>query len=124
MRKRDYGRLMLTALVIEMFMSLCISQAQAADKPNIIIIMADDLGWNDVGYHGSEIRTPHIDRLAKDGRELTRFYVNSVCSPTRASLMTGQSAIRLGITSPMPKITPKGLPLDLNTLPDYLRRLG
>jgi arylsulfatase A-like enzyme len=97
--------------------------AHATDKPNIIIIMADDLGWNDVGYHGSEIKTPHIDRLAETGRELTRFYVNSVCSPTRASLMTGQSAIRLGITSPMPKITPKGLPLALNTLPDYLRQL-
>ena len=135
MRKRDDGRLTVLASVLHMVLhvavtmgvsigiSAVISQAQAADKPNIIIIMADDLGWNDVGYHGSEISTPHIDRLAKDGRELTRFYVNSVCSPTRASLMTGQSAIRLGITAPMPKITPKGLPLDLNTLPDYLRRL-
>ena len=93
------------------------------ERPHIVVIMADDLGWNDVGYHGSEIKTPHLDRLAKDGRELTRFYVNSVCSPTRASLMTGQSAMRLGITSPMPKIAPKGLPLELNTLPDYLRQL-
>ncbi|MEC8177322.1 MAG: sulfatase-like hydrolase/transferase, partial [Pseudomonadota bacterium] len=97
------------------------AETEKEKKPNIVIIMADDLGWNDVGYHGSEIKTPNLDRLAKDGRELTRFYVNSVCSPTRASLMTGQSAIRLGITSPMPKIAPKGLPLELNTLPDYLR---
>jgi arylsulfatase A-like enzyme len=97
--------------------------SQEMERPHIVVIMADDLGWNDVGYHGSEIKTPHLDRLAKDGRELTRFYVNSVCSPTRASLMTGQSAMRLGITSPMPKIAPKGLPLELNTLPDYLRQL-
>ena len=99
------------------------AETEKEKKPNIVIIMADDLGWNDVGYHGSEIKTPNLDRLAKDGRELTRFYVNSVCSPTRASLMTGQSAIRLGITSPMQKIAPKGLPLELNTLPDYLRQL-
>jgi arylsulfatase A-like enzyme len=97
--------------------------AHAFERPNIIIIMADDLGWNDVGYHGSEIETPHLDALARDGRELTKFYVNSVCSPTRASLMTGQNAMRLGITSPLPKIAPKGLPVELNTLPDYLRRL-
>ncbi len=97
--------------------------SQEMERPHIVVIMADDLGWNDVGYHGSEIKTPHLDRLAKDGRELTRFYVNSVCSPTRASLMTGQSAMRLGITSPMQKIAPKGLPLELNTLPDYLRLL-
>ena len=85
------------------------AETEKEKKPNIVIIMADDLGWNDVGYHGSEIKTPNLDRLAKDGRELTRFYVNSVCSPTRASLMTGQSAIRLGITSPMQKIAPEGL---------------
>ena len=97
--------------------------SQEIERPHIVVIMADDLGWNDVGYHGSEIKTPNLDRLARDGRELTRFYVNSVCSPTRASLMTGQSAIRLGITSPMQKIAPKGLPLELNTLPDYLRQL-
>ena len=97
---------------------------RAEDRPHIIIITADDLGWNDVGYHGSEISTPHLDRLAENGRQLSKFYVNSMCSPTRASLMTGQSAMRLGITAPMPKITPTGLPLELNTLPDYLRRLA
>lgn len=97
--------------------------AMAAERPNIIIILADDMGWNDVGYHGSEIRTPNIDRLAANGSELNRFYVNSVCSPTRASLLTGQTSMRLGITSPMPKITPTGLPLELNTLADYLKQL-
>ena len=70
-------------------------------SPNILIILADDLGWNDVSYHGSEIKTPNIDRLISSGVELDRFYVQPTCSPTRAELMTGKSAIRLGITRPI-----------------------
>ena len=61
----------------------------AADKPNVVIILTDDLGWGDVSYHGSHIPTPNIDQLARDGMELNRFYSNPVCSPTRASLLTG-----------------------------------
>ena len=66
-------------------------------KPNIVIIVADDLGWHDVGYHGSEIRTPKIDALAREGIELDRFYVCPVCSPTRAGLMTGRYPHRFGL---------------------------
>ena len=51
-------------------------------KPNIVIILVDDLGWNDVGYHNENVSTPNIDRLAKAGVELDRFYVNPTCSPT------------------------------------------
>ena len=58
-------------------------------KPNIVIIVADDLGWGDVGYHGAEIDTPHIDQFVQQGMELNRFYVCPVCSPTRAGLLTG-----------------------------------
>ena len=64
-----------------------------SSSPNILIILADDLGWNDVSYHGSEIDTPNIDRLISSGVELDRFYVQPTCSPTRAELMTGKSAI-------------------------------
>ncbi|NCF21127.1 MAG: sulfatase-like hydrolase/transferase [Haliea sp.] len=59
----------------------------AENAPNIVIILADDMGWNDVGYHGSEISTPHIDRLAAEGLELDRFYAQPACSPTRAALL-------------------------------------
>ena len=72
-------------------------------KPNIIIILADDLGWNDVSYHGSEIPTPNIDSIIFNGIELDRFYVQPTCSPTRDELMTGNSALRLGITRPISK---------------------
>lgn len=92
--------------------------------PNIVIIMADDLGWNDVGYHGSEIRTPNLDQLAKNGVELNRFYVQPTCSPTRASLMTGKSPVRLGILAPFSKNNPRGLPLEEITLADRLKQKG
>ena len=65
--------------------------------PNIIVIVADDLGWHDVGFHGSEIKTPVLDQLVSEGIELDRFYVHSVCSPTRAALLTGKQPGRFGI---------------------------
>lgn len=69
----------------------------AKQKPNIIIILADDLGWGDVGYHGSDILTPHIDQLAREGVILNRYYVAPVCSPTRAGLLTGRYPDRFGL---------------------------
>ncbi|MCX6633744.1 MAG: sulfatase-like hydrolase/transferase, partial [Acidobacteria bacterium] len=60
-------------------------------RSNIVIFLADDLGWNDVGYHGSEIRTPRIDRLAGQGVRFERFCAFPLCSPTRTALMTGRS---------------------------------
>ena len=69
----------------------------AAEKPNVIAIVADDLGWNDVGFHGGDIDTPSLDRLAAEGSELNRFYTTPICSPTRAALMTGRDPIKLGV---------------------------
>lgn len=66
-------------------------------KPNIVIILADDLGWDDVGYHGSKIRTPHLDKIANEGVVLDRFYVAPVCTPTRAGLLTGKYPNRFGV---------------------------
>ena len=68
-----------------------------APSPNVIIMLADDLGWSDVGYHGSDIHTPSIDRLAKGGMRLERFYATPFCTPTRAALMTGRDPIKLGV---------------------------
>ena len=69
----------------------------AADKPNIVYILADDLGWKDVGFHGSDIRTPNIDGLAAAGARLEQFYVQPMCTPTRAALMTGRYPLRYGL---------------------------
>lgn len=69
----------------------------ADERPNVIVIVADDLGWNDVGYHGGDIDTPSLDLLAREGMQLDRFYTTPICSPTRAALMTGRDPMRLGV---------------------------
>ena len=96
-----------------------------AGQPNIIVVLADDLGWNDVGYHGSEIRTPNLDTLADEGLQLDRFYVHPMCTPTRAALMTGKYPHRLGMAdvgiSPWDKA---GLPLDEITIAQTLQEAG
>jgi len=72
------------------------TRAADAPPPNVVILLADDLGWADVGYHGSDIQTPNIDRLAKEGMQLDRFYATPFCTPTRAALMTARDPIKLG----------------------------
>lgn len=66
-------------------------------KPNIVLIMADDMGFSDIGCYGSEINTPNIDRLAKEGTRLRQCYNNGICAPSRASLITGQYPHKAGI---------------------------
>ena len=89
-------------------------------KPNIIFMLADDVGWNDVGYHGSEIRTPHIDSLSRSGVELDQFYVFPACTPTRAGLLSGRNPSRFGILRPSSQY----LPSETLTLPELLRDGG
>jgi len=99
--------------------------ASAASPPNIVVLLADDLGWNDVGYHGAPIETPNIDRLAREGVELDRFYVQPICTPTRASLLTGRSPLRAGLVFGV--IRPWdyfGLPGSEHLLPETLRAAG
>jgi len=99
--------------------------AVAADQPpNILVIIADDLGWNDVGYHGAEIRTPHIDKLAMAGVRLERHYVYPTCSPTRAGLLTGRNPSRFGIHGPIAGRSEQSLPPDTPTLASILRTRG
>ena len=98
--------------------------ASAGAAPNIVIVMADDMGWGDVGFHGSEIRTPEIDRLAAGGVRFERFYTHSVCSPTRAALMTGRFAVNTGMLGPSNPWYARGLPSDEKLLPEYFREAG
>ena len=65
-------------------------------QPNILYILADDMGWGDVSCHGSEARTPNIDRLAADGIEMTHHYVCPLCTPTRGAIMSGHRPTRNG----------------------------
>jgi len=96
-----------------------------AAKPNIVIILADDLGWGDVGYHGSEIKTPHIDRIASRGVQLDRFYVCPICSPTRAGLMTGRWPLRMGLMrAVIPPWRKYGLDPAEEFMPEMLARAG
>lgn len=104
------------------------SRAVAADppaRPNILYILADDLGWGDVGWHGGEIKTPNLDRLAASGARLEQFYVQPVCSPTRAALLTGRYPMRhglqVGVVRPWAQY---GLPLEERTLPQALKEAG
>jgi len=66
------------------------------DQPNIVIILADDLGWADIGFRGSDIETPNLDRLAAEGIHLERLYVMPICTPTRSALLTARDPMKLG----------------------------
>ena len=97
----------------------------AANPPNIVVILADDLGNADLGYRGGEIHTPNIDTLAKGGVRLESFYGEPVCTPARAALMTGRYPMRYGLQTLV--IFPShtyGLPTDERTLPQALREAG
>lgn len=107
--------------------ALCIlcGSSQAARKPNIIVILADDLGYGDLACYGAkDIATPHIDRMASEGAKFTSCYVAPVCTPTRASLMTGCIAQRVGIGGVMFPRNNHGLNPDENTLPELLKAQG
>lgn len=68
-----------------------LNEVDEADyKPHIIFILADDQGYRDVGYHGSEIKTPTLDKLASEGVKLENYYVQPICTPSRSQFMTGR----------------------------------
>ena len=96
-----------------------------APRPNIVFIISDDQGWADVGFHGGELKTPNLDKLAAAGARLEQFYVQPVCSPTRAAFMTGRYPMRyglhVGVVRPWAQY---GLPLDERLLPQALKEVG
>ena len=96
----------------------------APPRPHIVYIVADDLGEN-VGFHGSDIKTPNIDKLAEDGARLEQFYVQPMATPTRAALMTGRYPFRYGLqTLVIPTPGKYGLPTDERLLPQALKEAG
>ncbi|MCG8450300.1 MAG: sulfatase [Pirellulales bacterium] len=80
------------------------SSTFAARNPNVVFILVDDLGWMDVGYQNAKVKTPHVDRLASEGKVFTAAYAAPVCSPTRASIMTGRTPATLKLTSHIPGV--------------------
>ena len=104
---------------------LCFAKNKLPQRPNIVFILADDLGFGDVGFNGSSIRTPNIDKLAAEGVRLNQFYVQPLCSPTRACLMTGRYPIRYGLqVSVIRPWSDYGLPLSERLLPQILKDVG
>ena len=98
---------------------------EQAKKPNIVYIVADDLGWKDVGFHGSDIKTPNLDKLAANGVRLEQFYAQPMCTPTRAALLTGRYPFRYGLqTLVIPSSFTYGLPTDEWLLPQALKEAG
>ena len=100
--------------------------AYAIDQPNIVHIVADDLGWKDVGFNGAtDVRTPTIDALARGGARLTQFYTQSMCTPTRAALMTGRYPFRYGLqTIVIPGTANYGLDTTEFLMPQCLKDAG
>jgi arylsulfatase A len=127
-KKHDMSKITTLILAALLQSQLAMLYAVAADepakKPNVIVILADDQGSQDIGCQGAVgIKTPRIDQMAKEGIQLTGFYVTACCSPTRASLMTGRHPQRYGISSPINDAV-NGLPPKETTLAELLKTQG
>ncbi len=115
-------RAVLVSLCIALsFAPICMAGPALPRHPNFVVIVADDLGWNDVGYHGSVIKTPNLNRLAAEGVKLEQYYVAPVCSPTRTALLSGRYWSRFGVTTPT---NAQCLPFGTTTLASALKSVG
>ena len=105
--------------------SLASAAAPPAAPPNIVYIVSDDQGWKDVGFHGSDIATPTLDQLARDGARLEQYYAQPMCTPSRAALLTGRYPQRYGLqTLVIPSAGTYGLATDEFLLPQALKDVG
>lgn len=123
----------LVSVVVALVLTVMASPAGASgaspaegSKPNIVHIVADDLGWKDVGFNGcADIKTPNLDKLAAEGARLTDFYVQPMCTPTRACLMTGRYPFRYGLqTAVIPSVSSYGLDTTEFLMPQCLKEAG
>jgi arylsulfatase A-like enzyme len=121
-------RNLLAAALVGAFALLgAVAPSHAADsRPNIVHIVADDLGWKDVGFNGCmDIKTPNLDALAAGGAKFTQFYVQPMCTPTRACLMTGRYPFRYGLqTLVIPSVSAYGLDTTEWLMPQCLKEAG
>src|SRR4051812_27565231 len=86
-----------TRVCVAMLLTIVVHCASAAQRPNIIVILGDDIGFSDLGCMGSEIQTPNLDALASDGLRFTQFYNTARCCPSRAALLTGLYSHEAGV---------------------------
>jgi arylsulfatase A-like enzyme len=106
------------------------AEQQRDDRPNVIVIMTDDMGYGDLGVYGApDVRTPHLDALARDGVRLTEFYANgATCTPTRAAFISGRYQQRVLLEAPLSTFKPDhaglGLPAEGRSLPQLLKNSG
>ncbi|CAM9483605.1 unnamed protein product, partial [Sphacelaria rigidula] len=95
------------------------------ERPNILIIVADDMGWKDIGFHERQFSSPSLDRMVSEGVELSTFYTAPTCTPSRAQLMTGRYSFRIGMQDTVLHSTePRGVPLNEVFLGQKLRAAG
>lgn len=120
MRHAFVGRV---GLILVVFAATFSSVAIAAENPNILLIVVDDLGWGDVGWHDGFAKTPTLDRLVREGIELDQHYVQPVCTPTRTALMSGRYPGRFGPQAMTPSNL-RAMPLGTLTLASMLKSLG
>jgi arylsulfatase A-like enzyme len=106
---------------LALILSVSAALAATAARPNFVFILADDLGWADVAFHGGNAPTPNLDKLTREGVELTQHYSAATCSPTRTGFMTGRCWSRFGILGPDNR---RALPWDTVTLPRALKSVG
>lgn len=111
----------LCVALILAFFTASLFAADAPAKPNILVFLADDLGYGDVGFHGSNYMTPNLDRLAAEGIQLEQHYVHPMCSPTRTALMSGRYASRFGVTAAQSN---RAMPFNTVTIASALQSLG
>ena len=114
-------------LVFACLLMILATVAFGQKKPNIIVIMGDDVGWTNLGCYGGDITgvpTPNIDRLAKEGMKLTSFYAQASCTAGRAAFITGQLPVRTGLTTVGIAGTDIGLQPEDPSLAEVLKTLG
>jgi arylsulfatase A-like enzyme len=112
------------ALLVSMF-AIASGAIAETTRPNIVYILADDMGWKDVGFNGSDIRTPQMDKLAKGGAQFAQLYAQPMCTPSRAALMTGRYPHRYGLQMyVIPSAGTYGLATDEWLLPQALKEAG